>query len=134
CKIDIEHSARSVFDVRSQLPAATPLLFFEPVSDVSRHCFQFFRIEAQCVGMDSMTCVCLDHLSEFLIAADATQFDVRQPLPRRTFISQVIEKTFCARDEWSVLAVRPQTQVNSLEITFPRNARKCYKHQLHQTR
>src|ERR1041385_6369667 len=81
-----------------------------------------------------MTRVHLDHLPHFLVAADTTQLRIREPFPRRALVSQVIEKSFRAGDEWPILAVRPQTHVDAIEITFPRDARERCDHQLNEAR
>src|SRR6185369_2235993 len=75
-----------------------------------------------------------DHPAQLVVAADTTQLDVRQPLPRRTLLFQIIKKTFRARYQRSVHAVRPQTHVDAIEIAFPRNTRESGVHQFHQTR
>src|SRR5678815_5755613 len=84
--------------------------------------------------MYSMASVHLDHFSHLVVAAHTTQLRVCQPLPRRTLVSQIIEKTFRAGDEWSILAVRPQTRIDTIEITFSRNARQRCNHQLNEAR
>jgi hypothetical protein len=53
-------------------------------------------------GCDGEQCVSTI-FPEFLIAADRAQFGVRQPLPRRAFLFQVIEKAVRTRDQWPFL-------------------------------
>src|ERR1044072_5410057 len=72
--------------------------------------------------VNSMSSVHLDHLAHLVIAADAAQFRIRQPLPGRALVSQVIEKSFRTRDQRPILSMRPQTHVDAVEITFPRDA------------
>src|SRR5215216_679161 len=81
-----------------------------------------------------MTRMRLDHLSELLIASDRTQLGVSQPLPGRTLLFQVIQKTFRTGDQWPILSVRPQAHVDAIEITFSRDARESGDHQLNQAR
>src|SRR5690349_12225633 len=84
--------------------------------------------------MYPMTRMRLDHLAHLLIATNRTQLHIRQPLPRRTLLLQIIQETFRAGHEWSILAVRAQTHVDAIQVAFARNARKCGNHELNQTR
>src|SRR5690242_3446812 len=81
-----------------------------------------------------MSSVDLDHLAHLLIAADTAQLRIRQPLPRRALVSQVIEKSFRTRDQRPVFAVRPQTHVDAVEITFSRDARERRDHEFDEAR
>src|ERR1044072_2281517 len=97
-KVTTPHPTWSTLDVDSRFPAARAFFFFEPFAHVPRHVFQLFRIQPRSVRMNAMTRMRLNHSSEFLIAADRTQLGVGQPLPRRTLLFQVIEKTFRTGD------------------------------------
>src|SRR5689334_5415980 len=88
----------------------------------------------QRVFMNTMTRVRLDHLAQLQIASNRAQLHVSEPLPRRALFFQIIKKSISASNEWSILPVRPQTQVDAIEIPFTRDARKRRDHQLHQTR
>src|ERR1700754_3460109 len=88
----------------------------------------------QRVLVNAVSRVRLDHFSQFEIAADRAQFHISKPFPRRALFFQVIEKTIGTRHERSVFAVRTQTQVDSIQITLTRDARKRRDHQLDQAR
>src|SRR6185369_28479 len=84
--------------------------------------------------MDAVTSMRFDHLAKLLIAAKATQLRIGKPLPRRTLVAQVIEKTFRARHQWPILAVWAQTQVHAVEITLSSDTRQRRNHELDKTR
>src|SRR5204862_665825 len=92
-KINVEHSARTILDINSCPPPASSFLFLQTVPDSSSLQLQLVHIKVQRVLVNAMPRVRLDHLAELEIAADRTQLHVREPLPRRALLFQIIEKT-----------------------------------------
>src|SRR5687767_9322128 len=84
--------------------------------------------------MDAVASVRLDHPTELEIAADRAQLHVGEPLPRRALLFQVVKKSFRTRHQRSILAVRPQTQIDAIQVALARDTRKRGDHQFNETR
>src|SRR5688572_1130447 len=113
---------------------AAALLFLQPVAHAACLELQFLRIETQRILVNAVPRMRLDHLPEFKVATNRAQLHIREPFPRRTLLFQIIKKSVCTRYERSILAVRTQTQIDTIQVSLTRNTRKRRDHQLDETR
>src|ERR1043166_2723913 len=122
--------------------AMTAIVLAKPASlfslktpaNVARFPLQLFRRDRACFLVKRVSRMRLNHLAEFQISGNCSQFDVGEPLPDRAALSHIIKEPFGTSNERTILAIRTQTQIHSIQVTFARHARECNDHQLDQTR